>query len=275
MRERLVALVDRILTLDAALVAAPGAPPAFRGAAPSRPGPPASEPTLAALEAAHGPLPPAYRSFLLLHDGWDGFPSHVGRARLFSCADFASAETAGFGARFRAARGHKTNRALQTALVIGGVEGEAYVLLAPAKGKTARRPDVVRTHGWSRSGPSQGDAADFAAFLERRAHLLAWWLEEASHAAPVKREPDVWACVDEAIALFNEPEENGEHADEADHALHALAARLDPSSPEAPRALVALLARERPRGTYVRARRAGVGVELLEARTQRWVRPAP
>jgi hypothetical protein len=215
----------------------------------------------------------AYRELLALHDGWEGFPSHRGRARLFSSADFSSAETADFVARFRTARGNKSNREIQTSFVIGGVVGEAYVLLAPPtkkQTKPARWPDVVRTYGWA-PHPSQGDAADFVAFLERRVELLSMWLRDAHAGAPVRSEADAWACVDEAIDAFNDPEDNGERSDAAGHALHALAARLDEESPAIPRALVALLAREIARGRYVRARRLGAGIELLESSTRRWM----
>lgn len=273
MRERLIQLVERVVALDAAITKAPGAPAPFRGAPGSRPGPPASEAALVALEREVGPLPPKYRAFLALHDGWEAFPSMSGRARLFSCADFSRPETADFVARVRSARGHKSLRELQTALVIGGVEGEAFVLLAPVqRGKKLVRPEVVRSHGWSRSGLTQGDHADVAAFLEERARLMSWWLEEAGGAAPIRGEADAWACVEAAIASFNEPEENGERPDEADRALHALAARFDAASPPGPGALVARLARELTLGTYVRARRSGAGIELEEAGSGRWVR---
>lgn len=264
--ERLITLIDE---RDALLRELPSAPAGFRGASVGPRGGPASESALRALEAMHGPLPKAYRAFLSLHDGWQNFPGHDARANLFSCADFASPETARFVEGFRAWRGNKTNREVQTSLVIGGGPGRAFVLLArPAKrGASGKRPDTIRSY--SEKPLSQGDAADFTAFLERTAHLLGVWLEQAREAAPAS---DAWARVDEAIALFNEPDENGEHVDVSRDAIHELRRRLDPGAAPVPYALLQRLERELyDGGLFSRARRTRDVLEFFAHAEGRWV----
>lgn len=263
-------LIDLIDERDASLRALPSAPPGFRGGATVRRGAPATASALRDLEALHGPLPKAYRAFLSLHDGWQGFPGYAARTNLFSCADFASPETAHFVDTFRAWRGNKTNRDVQTALVIGGGPGQAFVLLAPPGKRGGRRPETVRSY--TEKPLSQGDAADFTAFLERTAHLLGVWLERAREAAPVTKATDAWACVDEGIALFNEPEENGEFVDESRSALRELRQRLDPSTAPLPHALLQRLERELYEGSpFSRARRSGEALEFFAHTRGVWV----
>lgn len=267
--ERLIASIDE---RDALLRELPSAPAGFRNQPKSQRGGPASKTALREVEAVHGPLPKAYRAFLSLHDGWQHFPGHDARANLFSCADFASAQTARFAETFRAWRGNKTNREVQTALVIGGGPGRAFVLLAPAgkRGAGGKRPDTVRSY--SERPLSQGDAADFTAFLERTAHLLGVWLERAREMAPVTRPSDAWACVDEGIALFNEPEDNGESVDESRHALHELRQRLDSTTAPLQHALLQRLERELyDGGPFSRARRTKEVLEFFAHARGVWV----
>lgn len=277
MAERLVLdtepLIALILERDQALRAMPNAPPGF-GTSAGRLGGPATEEALRAVEAIHGPLPPAVRGFLAKHDGWDGFPAWQGRAKLFSCADFASDETARFVAQFRGWRGRKRDRAVQTALVLGGGPGVAFVLCPrPQKRAGAASPwgDAVRTY--TEKPPTEGEAADFGAFLARTAHLLAVWLDDARAALPITSADAAWACVDQAVSLFNEPDENGERGDESARAIDALRARLDRSVAPRQHALLARLVRElHAHSPYSRARRHGEEIELLEHATNRWVR---
>lgn len=264
--QQLISLIDE---RDALLRALPSAPAGFRGEAKSHRGVPATDAALRELEAVHGPLPKAYRAFLSLHDGWRGFPGHDARANLFSCADFATPETARFVETFRAWRGNKTNREVQTALVIGGGHGQTYVLLAPTGNRGGKRPDTVRSY--TEKPLSQGDAGDFIAFLERTAHLLGVWLERAQQAAPATT-ADAWACVDEAIALFNEPEENGEYVDESRVAIHELRRRVEATVAPLPNALMQRLERELYEGgPFSRARRKGEVLEFFAHARGVWV----
>lgn len=266
MTTRLTQVISLIDERDAHLRALRSPPPGFRGPLGVRGGP-ASEAALRDLEAVHGPLPRAYRAFLALHDGWQNFPGHDAPANLFSCADFATPQTARFGEHFRAWRGNKTNREVQTALVIGGGPGRAFVLLArPAKRK---RPDLIRSY--SEKPLSQGDAADFTAFLERTAHLLGVWLEAAREAAPASA-ADGWAALDEAIAFFNEPDENGERVDESRASIHRLRQRLDPATAPLPHAWLQRLERELYEGgPFSRARRTNDVLEFFAHAQGRWV----
>ncbi|MBK7778359.1 MAG: SMI1/KNR4 family protein [Sandaracinaceae bacterium] len=269
--QRLLALIE---TRDRALRGLTSAPEDPRDdAVISRLGEPASHEAIARLESVHGALPAAYRAFLTLHDGWQGFPTSR-TARLFSCDEFASDEGEEFAAQFRSWRGNKTNREVQTAFVIGGGPGIAYVLLArptTRKGALGTRPETVRTY--SEKPLSQGDARDFVAFLERTAHLLNVWYQKALESSPAITGEQAWALVDEAIVLFNDADDNGERVDESASALRALRTRLDTTSASQQRALLTRMQRELyPGGPYTRARRVGDGVELFEHAAARWVR---
>jgi hypothetical protein len=258
------ALVARLREVDTRLRALrPKGEPYYGSAQPDAVlGPPATASDLARLESES--LPARYLAFLALHDGWAQFPDHRGPTRLLSCAELVSPALDPWRREVKSWRGLKTMREVQRALVIGGGEQAAYFLLPP-DGKGVRRVRDVQKK-WLSFGEHEFDQ-----FLQSHIRTLENLVEDALAARPVADEGEADRLLDDAIADFNYPEEQGEYVDDSVESIRAHLARLPRGAFAEHRRVIDRLRRELTQdGAFSLARKTASGVELYDHARKVW-----
>jgi hypothetical protein len=129
-------------------------------------GPPATEAQIAAFEAWLGwPLPPSYRLFLSLHDGWKGFQAHIS---LLSIAEQRQGEAADYIRSWKAEEWAQGEALIVEGLVIGVEVGAGKGWIIDTSHRDERgEMDVVYWNSFE-----TGRTPDFLAMLQHKAKLM-------------------------------------------------------------------------------------------------------
>jgi len=236
---------------------------------------PASREAIIDLENKIGPLPPTYKEFLELHDGWKGFPDWYGRLHIYGCNDFDSFQAKDYSDIFRSWKGNKKDPIAQNCLIIAAGEGSACGFLNGIDGKQfprqSKRDSTIVCFG--KNPKTLGSFNDFSDYLERVADLIRIWTEEIQEVLPVDSEEAAWKYVDEAIEYFNYPEEQGEYVYESAEEIDEMIKRINAKLFKKQHAMIKLLGKElHQNGRYSLARRDGDILELFEHKAEKWIK---
>jgi hypothetical protein len=236
---------------------------------------PASHEEIIDLENMIGSLPPTYKTFLEIHNGWKGFPDWYGRLHIYGCDDFKSIQAKEYSDVFRSWKGNKTDPIVQNCLIFAAGEGSACGFINGVDGKQfpkqSKKDSTIVCFG--KNPKTLGSFNDFYDYLERVADLISMWTEEIHEALPIDSEEAAWKCVDEAIEHFNYPEEQGEYIDESAEEIYKIMKRINVKLFKKQNSMIKLLNKElKQDGRYSLARRDIEVLEMFEHKAGQWIK---